>query len=88
MTRAHAELRELEAEAREVEFERALEARAFRKESRIESSSAEAIFEFGSQLSMSGGCRMRSLGRTLCVSVQMLDVVWSQFWRSLLNQGI
>ncbi|CAH0714124.1 unnamed protein product, partial [Brenthis ino] len=48
LTRARADLRRMEAEAREAEFERALEARAFRKKT---GKADKAVFEFGSDLS-------------------------------------
>ncbi|CAH0719552.1 unnamed protein product, partial [Brenthis ino] len=57
IARARADLRKMEAEAREAEFERALEARAFRKkkgdrEDKLDKAD-KAVFEFGSELSNS-----------------------------------
>ncbi|CAH0718327.1 unnamed protein product, partial [Brenthis ino] len=43
----------MEAEAREREFERALEARAFRKKPEKADKAGKAVFEFGSDLSAS-----------------------------------
>ncbi|CAH0728898.1 unnamed protein product, partial [Brenthis ino] len=53
LTRARAQLRNMEAEAREREFERALEARAFRKKPEKADKAGKAVFEFGSDLSAS-----------------------------------